>query len=203
MECVEFEEAGFHCVPSHHCSESGIIKANFSGQFQSRCWSNIYLSSQLCFTWNACPVPMYKIKNFSTNKIHFFWRQWRHHNFQFQILWGELQFWQQHRLWTWGVLSSWQVAVDMTLLVIMAMIYDMWYMKPNNPTPRNALSVRHVFYPIRMCNGSTTLDLGTGVDGGVGQTAWGPEGREGRYQAGPKGCNLEVGARRAPRLLVV
>ena len=29
-----------------------------------------------------------------------------------------------------------------------------------------------------------------------------PEGREGRYQAGPKGRNLEVGARRAPRLLV-
>ena len=27
-------------------------------------------------------------------------------------------------------------------------------------------------------------------------------GREGRYQAGPKGCSLEVGARRAPRLLV-
>ena len=28
------------------------------------------------------------------------------------------------------------------------------------------------------------------------------EGREGRYQAGPKGRSLEVGARRAPRLLV-
>ena len=29
-----------------------------------------------------------------------------------------------------------------------------------------------------------------------------PEGREGRYQAGPKGRNLKVGARRAPRLLI-
>ena len=29
------------------------------------------------------------------------------------------------------------------------------------------------------------------------------EGREGRYQTGPKGRNLEVGARRAPRLLVI
>ena len=35
----------------------------------------------------------------------------------------------------------------------------------------------------------------------VGHTAWAPEGRDGHYQAGPKGCNLEVGARRAPRLL--
>ena len=34
----------------------------------------------------------------------------------------------------------------------------------------------------------------------VGHTA---EGGEGRYQAGPKGRNLEVGARRAPRLLVI
>ena len=31
---------------------------------------------------------------------------------------------------------------------------------------------------------------------------WAPEGREGRYQAGPKGRSLEVRARRAPRLLV-
>ena len=52
--------------------------------------------------------------------------------------------------------------------------------------------VGHVFYPIRVCNGSTTLDLGTGIDGGVGHTAWAPEGREGRYQAGPKGRNHEV-----------
>ena len=37
----------------------------------------------------------------------------------------------------------------------------------------------------------------------VGHTAWAPEGREGRYQAGPKGRTLEVGARRAPRLLVL
>ena len=37
----------------------------------------------------------------------------------------------------------------------------------------------------------------------VGHTAWAPEGREGRYQAGPEGRNLEVGARRAPRLLVL
>ena len=32
---------------------------------------------------------------------------------------------------------------------------------------------------------------------------WAPVGREGRSQAGPKGRQLEVGARRAPRLLVV
>ena len=37
----------------------------------------------------------------------------------------------------------------------------------------------------------------------VGHTASAPEGREGRYQAGPKGRSLEVGARRAPRLLVL
>ena len=36
----------------------------------------------------------------------------------------------------------------------------------------------------------------------VGHTASVPEGREGRSQAGPKGRSLEVGARRAPRLLV-
>ena len=36
----------------------------------------------------------------------------------------------------------------------------------------------------------------------VGHTARAPEGREGRYQAGLKGRSLEVGARRAPRLLV-
>ena len=36
----------------------------------------------------------------------------------------------------------------------------------------------------------------------VGHTAWAPEGREGRSQAGPKGHQLEVGARRAPKLLV-
>ena len=35
----------------------------------------------------------------------------------------------------------------------------------------------------------------------VGHMAWAPKGREGR-EAGPKGRNLEVGARRAPRLLV-
>ena len=33
-------------------------------------------------------------------------------------------------------------------------------------------------------------------------TAWAPEGREGQSQAGPKGHKLEVGARRAPKLLV-
>ena len=33
-------------------------------------------------------------------------------------------------------------------------------------------------------------------------TACAPEGREGRSQAGPKGHQLEVGARRAPKLLV-
>ena len=37
----------------------------------------------------------------------------------------------------------------------------------------------------------------------MGHTAWAPEGREGRSQAGPKGRKLEVGAWRAPRLLVV
>ena len=36
----------------------------------------------------------------------------------------------------------------------------------------------------------------------MGHTASAPEGREGRYQAGLKGRNLEVVARRAPRLLV-
>ena len=36
----------------------------------------------------------------------------------------------------------------------------------------------------------------------VGHTAWAPEGREGRSQGGPKGHTLEVGARRAPKLLV-
>ena len=30
-----------------------------------------------------------------------------------------------------------------------------------------------------------------------------PKGREGSYQAGPKGRSLEVGAQRAPRLLVI
>ena len=29
------------------------------------------------------------------------------------------------------------------------------------------------------------------MDGGVGHTAWAPEGREGRSQAGPKGRQLE------------
>ena len=33
---------------------------------------------------------------------------------------------------------------------------------------------------------------------GVLDAAWAPEGREGRSQAGPKGHQLEVGARRAP-----
>ena len=37
----------------------------------------------------------------------------------------------------------------------------------------------------------------------MGHTAWAPEGREGRSQAGPKGRKLEVGARRAPKLLVL
>ena len=37
----------------------------------------------------------------------------------------------------------------------------------------------------------------------MGHTAWAPEGREGRSQRGPKGRKLEVGARRAPKLLVV
>ena len=37
----------------------------------------------------------------------------------------------------------------------------------------------------------------------VGHTAWAPEGREWHYEAGPKGRSLEVGARRAPRLLVL
>ena len=35
----------------------------------------------------------------------------------------------------------------------------------------------------------------------VGHTAWAPEGRKGRSQGGPKGHRLEVGARRAPKLL--
>ena len=36
----------------------------------------------------------------------------------------------------------------------------------------------------------------------VGHTAWAPEGREGKSQAGPKVRQLEVRAQRAPRLLV-
>ena len=36
----------------------------------------------------------------------------------------------------------------------------------------------------------------------VGHTAWAAEGREGRYEASPKGRKLEVWARRAPRLIV-
>ena len=36
----------------------------------------------------------------------------------------------------------------------------------------------------------------------MGHTVWALEGREGRSQAGPKGRQLEVGAQRAPRLLV-
>ena len=36
----------------------------------------------------------------------------------------------------------------------------------------------------------------------MGHTAWAPEGRKGRSQAGPKGRDLEVGAQRASRLLV-
>ena len=38
---------------------------------------------------------------------------------------------------------------------------------------------------------------------GVGHTAWAPEGHEGQSQKGQKGLKLEVGARRAPRLLVL
>ena len=34
--------------------------------------------------------------------------------------------------------------------------------------------------------------LRDGVEGGVGHTAWAPEGREGRYQAGSNGRNLEA-----------
>ena len=37
----------------------------------------------------------------------------------------------------------------------------------------------------------------------VGNTAWAPEGLEGRSQAGPKGHQLEVGALQAPKLLVI
>ena len=37
---------------------------------------------------------------------------------------------------------------------------------------------------------------------GVGHTAWAPEGRKARSLAGPKGPKLEVGAQRAPKLLV-
>ena len=39
--------------------------------------------------------------------------------------------------------------------------------------------------------------------GRVGHTAWAPEGRKGRSQAGPKGRKLDVGAQRAPRILVI
>ena len=37
----------------------------------------------------------------------------------------------------------------------------------------------------------------------VGHAAWVPNGHEGQSQAGPKGRQLEVGAQRAPRLLVI
>ena len=37
---------------------------------------------------------------------------------------------------------------------------------------------------------------------GVLDAAFAPEGREGRSQAGPKGHQLEIGARRAPKLPV-
>ena len=37
----------------------------------------------------------------------------------------------------------------------------------------------------------------------MGHTARAAEGREGRSRAGPKGHQLEVGARRAPKLLVI
>ena len=37
----------------------------------------------------------------------------------------------------------------------------------------------------------------------LGHKAWVPEGCEGKSQAGPKGCQLEVRARRAPKLLYV
>ena len=36
----------------------------------------------------------------------------------------------------------------------------------------------------------------------MGHTAWAPEGLQGQSQKGPKGLQLEVGARRVPRLLV-
>ena len=41
------------------------------------------------------------------------------------------------------------------------------------------------------------------MDGGVGHIAWVPKGRKGQSQSGPKGCQLGVGPRRGPRLLVV
>ena len=48
VECVGFEEAGFYCVPSDHCSQSGVIKANFSEQFQPRYWwHQIFTSARL------------------------------------------------------------------------------------------------------------------------------------------------------------
>ena len=68
-----------------------------------------------------------------------------------------------------------------------------------NPTPRIQLSVRssvrphfwHASYIVNTC-----------VQCYHYHTAWAPEGREGRSQAGRKGHKLEVGARRTPKLLV-
>ena len=59
-----------------------------------------------------------------------------------------------------------------------------------NPTPRIALSV---------CSSGTKFAAPGVLDtSGVLDAACMPEGREGRSQAGPKGHQLEVGARRAP-----
>ena len=94
------------------------------------------------------------------------------------------------------------VRIDMTTLERESQHLLLFNLKSRHSSDSNWPLFRSVFYPIRVCNGSTTLDLWTGVEGVVGHTAWAPEGHEGRYQAGPKGRNLEVGARRAPTLLV-
>ena len=118
MECVDFEEAGFFCVPPDFCNESGVIKANYSEQFEPRYsllawdltgpfqsakshinmksfhrWNGGYLEDKTLFTWvlSICDII-------------------------FQFIRRGLQFQQQHRLWIRGVLSPWQVIDNMILL---------------------------------------------------------------------------------------
>ena len=64
------------------------------------------------------------------------------------------------------------------------------------PTPRNALSVRSSVKFFTPSN--DTIQWRHCY---VRHTAWAPEGREGQSQGGPKCRKVEVGARRAPKLL--
>ena len=66
------------------------------------------------------------------------------------------------------------------------------------PTPRNALFVRWSVMFFTPSNDTIQWPHCY-----VRHTAWEPEGREGRSQGGPKGRKVEVGAQRAPKLLVM